>query len=402
MIVKPLLKSCLDKNHVEKNGFFFKLGFILVASSMLYRKRMVYHLYTGCAFFLIFYSPKDLFYYFSILALNLALINIVEPKSLKKTAVLVLNVLIIFVGLRHQRTLGISTNSITSIGSEIMLLLPKIFFLSERTSFSTKNALKYIFFVPSLAYGPVVPYEELRKGINRRYRVIVKKALQALSFAAFYLYFDRWITPRDLIITQNRSIFIRILSLYFFTFHYRTKYYFVWSFSSLCFYMCGLEVSNLKFFEVELALRLDKVAVFWNYWIINFFRASCFNPLRHYGAFFAAMATFTFSAMWHGGRSWDFLFLLSFFLAIPILKNNDRFMKKHLSYYVYVPLAIIKTAFFVSYIPVPFYFNSVKNAKKVWANINFLGHIFLVLSLLLQLLAKLGAVDRKASSRWSK
>eukprot|EP00866_Antonospora_locustae_P001501 jgi/Antlo1/1501/2047 len=365
--------------------FAFRLAYVFIASAFLHNKELKHHLYSGTVLFIMTYLPIELFYYLIILCINFLIMIGIANYRLKTTVLLIMNLSIIVVGSRCGKRLGVDVGNFSSISSEVMLLVPKMYFVCNKQKALSQSAFGYIFFVPSLALGPVVPFSELGKRIQRRFGTTILKTLQC-AFFAFVLLYGKKVVSRDVLINdKDISVFCRTIYLYLFTLHYRMQYYFVWSFSSLCFYVCGLNVSNAMFFNVELATSLEEVATFWNYWISWFLKKSIYIPLRKYSRVGAMLATSVASALWHGGRGCDFLFLVSYNISIPILKKNSVLMKRHLNYYVYVFFVTLQTAFFVSYIPVPFYFNSAKTGLLVWKNIYFVGHVALFMSLLIHL-----------------
>lgn len=382
LIVNRYIKQEMD---ISMQLFAFRLAYVLIASALLHNKELKHHLYSGIVLFIVAYSPIEVLYYFTILCANFLIMASIANYRLKTTILFIMNLSIIAAGSRCGRYLGVDVGNISSISSEVMLLVPKMYFVCNKQRSLSLSSLGYVFFVPSLAMGPVVPLSELGKKIQRRFSTAVLKTLQCAAFALVILY-GQSIVNRDVLVDHNdASVFRRIACLYLFTLYYRMRYYFIWSFSSLCFYVCGLSVSNIMFFKVELATSLEEVATFWNYWISRFLKKSIFIPLRKYSRAGAVLITSVASALWHGGRGSDFLFLVSYNISIPILRQNSAFMKRHLNHYVYMFAVTLQTAFFVSYIPVPFYFNSTTVGLNVWKNIYFVGHVALFISLLFHL-----------------
>ncbi|KAL0265771.1 UNVERIFIED_CONTAM: hypothetical protein PYX00_011486 [Menopon gallinae] len=389
--IAPSMISLIVNGYVKQDGsitmllFAFRLAYVLVASALLYKRKLRYHLYTGIALFIIAYSPLELLYYLVILCANFSVMFCIANYRLKTATLFVVNFAVIVVGSRCGRSLGVDVGSISSISSEVMFLVPKMYFVCNKQRSLSLSSVSYIFFVPSLAMGPAVPFSELGKRIRRRPETAVLMALQCAAFGLAFAYGHNLVRNDILYRHGDVSVIRRVANLYLYTLHYRTKYYFIWSFSSLCFYACGLSVSNIMFFKVELASSLEEVATYWNYWISRFLKKSIFIPLRKYSRTGAVLVTSIASALWHGGRACDFLFIVSYNLSVLILKQNSMLMKRYLNRYVYVVLVTLQTAFFVSYIPVPFYFNSVERGICVWWNIYFAGHIALLLSLVLHL-----------------
>ncbi len=388
--MKPIMLEIILRKYdcegdVHLKMFALKLASILGTCLVLGKKKMAYHLYSGIFLFVLMFRPVELLLYLCLLCADLFMMKVIKNRTLRTYAILLSNLAVIVAGANYGHRLGINVGGIESISSDVMLLAVKMYFLCSETTHTIVDCLRYIFFVPSLAFGPAVPCEELRKRVIRRPHIMAEKVAQTLLFVCVYCGGKKWVDSLNVTGPSDSNLGLKILRLYAYTLHYRTKYYFIWAFSSMCFYACGFKISNLRFLDVELAPTLGHATSFWNYYAIRFFRRSCFLRLKPYNKFFAAIVTSLLSATWHGGRPCDFMFVLPLAVAIPILKNNSSIMKQYLSRYVYLPLTTLQSIFFVAYIPVPFYFNSVKTGMKVWKNIYYVGHFYVLASVVFQL-----------------
>ena len=367
----------------------FKLSYTLTCSVVVRKRKNVYiHTVLGALLFVIMYSISELLVYLAMVSTNFIIIWILQSRVWRTYVTLALNLAGILVGSRYGNTLGIEVGEPWGISPEIMLAIPKIYFICQRKGFSIPESLGYLLFVPSLVYGPAVPEEELDRYVSLDLRKVSERMLQLLLFACTNFYGPKHVSKlMNLTEPCNASLPAKILHLYAHTFIYRTQYYFIWTFSSLCFHLYGLNVTNLRFFKIEISPTLGQVASYWNHYIVKFLRRSCFWPLKERGNLFAAIVTGIVSGVWHGGRPCDFLFLVSFIVAVPILGHNSAIMRRRLPQKIYLLATTLQTAFFVSYIPAPFYFNSVKKSIQVWKNIYFIGHLVLLLSLLCRALS---------------
>lgn len=319
-----------------------------------------------------------------MIIINISIIKLVKTKEVKSYSTIVINFLVLFLLHNFGNKIGIKMEELGSIAMDLAFLIIKIYYISKVETISYFNILNYIFFIPSLGAGPVVEYEFLQSKIAFNRKKISIGFLKALICMLLSLKSDKYLLNEDLNFKEQK-LPLKLFDMYLFALNFRLKFYFTWEFSALCYLVNGYEVKNYNFRFIEFSTSLSETIRNWNMYVYSWLKTAFFLPLLKESTFLAAMVTFTCSAFWHGGKSTDLITAFIFSLAIPILKENNVYFIKHLKSRVANGINSIQTIFFLTYLPLPFAFDDVKESFFIYKELYFCGHIFLLCSLIFHL-----------------
>ncbi|KAF7690810.1 Lysophospholipid acyltransferase [Cucumispora dikerogammari] len=173
-------------------------------------------------------------------------------------------------------------------------------------------------------------------------------------------------------------------------FAFRCKFYFVWTLAEANFYCLGFpNIVNIRPLNIELANNVKDLTASWNIYTNMWLKDSVFDVFKSTNISLAALLTFFVSSFYHGPNICYPLMFLTLSIIVPVIKQNNMFMRdkfhptvtKILNILVFVPL--------VAYLMVPFKTLSLKYTLYVWKSVYFFGHLFLFFSILFHFLRKL-------------
>lgn len=327
-----------------------------------------------------------------LLYMCLVLANLLAMRVTKRATypLLLVNLGAIILSKMYSKTLGIDISSKNNITIQLLLLAPQMFYLSKaRAEFL--ESLEYVFFLPCILAGPVIPYEQYRQreryleeqskktaeqqteGMSAR---AVHKILEAGGFACLMMLIKKTV-PFEYVMCQ-KNLPMRVLLLYIYGLGFRCQYYLIWAFSSACYRLCGHDVVNISFLDVELAQNLKDVSKHWNTYTAVFLKESIFDPLKTKNVFVASIATFVGSSLLHGGHPSYFMMFISLGLSILAMRNNKKLVDTYLWPLPAKALNATIVSLFISYVSVPFYFLNVRKALCVWKSVWWYGHLMVL------------------------
>lgn len=250
-------------------------------------------------------------------------------------------------------------------------------YVSDSFTGNWYESFAYIYFVPGFAVGPVVLLKDFVRLVNRvgnsKIKIVLKnnkkkdieikdenksqntfKRTSLMNvFSLFFGLFTVFaIKPFNIDeeIYGKHSLSKKLF--YMFCFAYRKKgiLYFVWSFASLCYAICGIEAYNVDFMKIESATSFKFHPKNWNISAYVFYRQFFYENaiffLDNLGVRnnkkFAVYFTFLCSAAMHSIKACELVFfgtfgistkLLDIFIeSIPFIRNFSllKFMIIHL------------------------------------------------------------------------
>lgn len=309
--------------------------------------------------------------YFLLLLFNLSVIMVFKKTKLRTYFLLIINLLTFGIVKHFSKEINLDVKSKNNVSIQFMLLVPKMFYISKEVV-----DLQYLFFLPSIMAGPVIPlYDFIERGPCK---IHFKKILYCFFYASLIFLLKDKITFEML--SEKKNFFSTFFLLFFYGVGFRSQYYFVWTFSSFCYSICGLEIQNVDPFSFEMSPSMQEVSRKWNMYVSIWLKESIFNPTRKYGNFFAGFLACTVSSMWHGFYWSYFMMFLAFSACVAPLKNMRKYFLLFLGERISKLVEICVTSSLVSFFSVPFYFLDVKMALLVWRRVYFYGLVYLFFS----------------------
>lgn len=251
------------------------------------------------------------------------------------------------------------------ISGPLMILTQRSFYLGHYRFASFRKKVQFLFFVPSILAGPVIHpnYKQekrnMRRGIQMLYRSMI--------FGVVYLCFK----DTDLKQVNEARWFLRIPYLYFYGLVRRCMYYFIWTVMYACFLMQGYNTPCIYPFSVETASTIKGLTDSWNIYTNLWLKQSIFVPLKKYGFFWASLATFLTSALWHGLNRCYFIMFIVISVSTPLLKSMDKMFSG--VYWTYI--ARIQLGLFFAFFGYPFYSLSLEDTVEVWKSVWYYGFV---------------------------
>ncbi|TBU03463.1 lysophospholipid acyltransferase [Hamiltosporidium magnivora] len=274
-----------------------------------------------------------------------------------------------------------------NISGPLMMLVIKMYYLGKEYDFSTHtiyNLISYIFYLPSILVGPAPSFKgfiEKPKQTKKYILFSLRVLMESFIFMGLHLLIRSKFSVEKMLEMQKSNFFKNFLFLYVFSFGFRCKYYFVWTFAHSVFLLDGYtNQKNIFPLSVEFSTNIKGVTDSWNICTNKWLKDCVFVPLKGYSIFMASLATFFVSAIWHGLNWCYFLMFLSFGLIIPFIRNNIRIYKKYLNDSICKFVCLFQMMAIVSYFSVPFITLDLDKTFSIWKNVNFYGHIFVLLS----------------------
>lgn len=378
LIVYSIAKNYYDKTLV----FAIKIFLIILYCALIQNPN--HQFFFGFMIFIATYQPIEIILFTFSLILNILLVNLIENKKTKCYTTIIVNIFSILLLVRFDKYLGIKMKELGSIAMEFMFLLVKMYYISTNDRLSIFKTLNYIFLIPSLAAGPVLDLKFIETKSIITFKKMIKRIFRVIIFMVIFFQSDKFLISKNLN-KGNHKFSLKVFILYLFGLNLRAKFYFTWEISSLCYLLNGYDVVNYRLSYIEFPISLTECIRNWNIWIYFWLKEAFFDPLSKYSFFLAALVTFCSSAFWHGGKDSDFLTAFFFCIAFPILRKNNIAFNYIFSSRVANGFNTIQTLFFISYLPIPFYFNTLNETMIVYRRYYFCGHVYLIISALIQL-----------------
>lgn len=366
-----IIKTVQDLSFNQK--YLLNMLYLTITSFISKQVCEFLHIPFSILFYLANFGAYHTELYFMLLLFNLSILLLFN-KSKKRTYFLMVVNLLSFGFVKqfsHLLNLDITTKNNVSI--QFMLLVPKMYYTANEVI-----DVRYIFFIPSILAGPVIPLIDF---IDRKECMFKFKKLLYVAFFGGILFLKKYISYEMLVSKENnflKSFFL----LYFYGFLFRSQFYFVWSFSSFLYALCGLEADNIHPFYFEMSENMQDVMRRWNVYVSIWLKDSIFLPSKKYGNTFAAFMTCFVSSMWHGFYLAYFMMFLSFPFCVTPLKNLSKFYQKFMSDKFLKYFNILITSLLVSFFSVPFYFLKVDKTLAVWSQVYYYGIIYVMIGYL--------------------
>ncbi|KCZ74258.1 hypothetical protein H311_04778, partial [Anncaliia algerae PRA109] len=157
-----------------------KIALSIIFSFMLNRKRIGYHFYIALLIHFFIYNIDDLCLLYSLYFINISYYVRMKQSLFKMYFLTFFNLGILVLGSFYYKDKG----NPTSVGCEIMMIVPKIYFLYQERKMKITSVIGYFFYVPMILSGPAVRINELKLFIPIKIRGILLKSVRS---AFFYL-----------------------------------------------------------------------------------------------------------------------------------------------------------------------------------------------------------------------
>lgn len=256
------------------------------------------------------------------------------------------------------------------ISGIIIILVIKIGYIAQSFDRNIENTLDYIFFIPGLVTGPIMPYLTFisrDKSVKASFPAI--EMLKTLGFLAGYL-LGKACPFLTYSLDQKYSFVYRMLFLYAFNITARCKFHFAWNFGHCCFILQNFpDFLNIEFSKVEFLENVDEITKGWNKFVGLWLKTLFFNPLKKKSLLLALVVSYTTSAVLHGLN----LGYLTFFFSIAIYRaavmRANLLIKNRI-------LRKVQCILFIMYFSMPFYLLDIPRLFEVWKSVYFYGHIY--------------------------
>lgn len=367
--------------------YFFNMLLVLFVCASTSRNQRYVHIIIGVLLILASSLIHHFLLYMCLVLVNLFVIRVSKHATYP---LMFVNLSAVILAKVYSGFLDIDVSSKNNITIQLILLVPQMFHLSK-AHVGFLESFEYIFFLPGILAGPVIPYEQYKQGERHAAEKekrpseqnkevepvhVVKKLLEAVFFVCLMAFVKKAV-PFEYMMGQKRLL-LRVFLLYIYGLGFRSQYYLIWAFSSACYRLCGYNVVNISFFEVELAQNLKDVSKHWNAYTATFLKESIFDPLKTRSVFMASIATFIGSSLLHGGHPCYFMMFLGLGLSILALRNSKKLMDTHLWTLPARIVNVVIVSLFISYVSVPFYFLNVRMALDVWRSVWWYGHLMIL------------------------
>lgn len=364
--------------------YLLNMIFVLVLCAGIPQGCRVLHMVGGIAFVVLNTPPQHLLLYGAILFVNLFSLRV---RALSAYPLLFFNLSVLILTKAFSVALGIDIESKNNITIQLILLVPKMFYLSQAGA-GLFDSLCYIFFLPAIMAGPVIPYEQYAEGVvggvrkeERKPRVqghnvVVQKLVQTALFGCIMCIVEDQISIDSLI--RKKRLWMRVLLLYIYGVGFRSRYHMVWTFSSACYALCGLDVVNITFWKVEYPPTLRSMSKYWNTYLGAFLKKSIFERFRTRGIGLARASTFVTSSLLHGGHPCYFMMFLGICMGFVPLGNSRQLAEAYLWPWLATFLNVTNNVLFLCYVSVPFYVLDVWRAVFIWKSVSWYGHWMLL------------------------
>lgn len=222
---------------------------------------------------------------------------------------------------------------------------------------------------------------------------------QILLYTMIYL-----IPVPDIMHVLSLSFWKIPIFLFFYFFHFKSKYYLIWTVSNLCHHLSLLNVKAINKKYVELSLNSKEFLLNWNVYTNLFLKNAVFKTFREYLLYFycslfqinkteleknvhkrrskiiyyiSSFLTFMYSSIWHGIQKYNTVTFISFYFLIYGL---DYFQEKAYSYMNYIICIIINYAllnFLLVYYGFSFIVKDVEKTLLFYEKVYYIGHFVL-------------------------
>ena len=452
LFLNRYLKTTFLKEILLHNELTFLIINIIAIIFISYKlgRHKYTHLFFG-PLFLLNFPLKHIVSYLITLGINLLILQIIyifqdKNKDNKNwwadilVYLLTFTNLALFMILKFINPLNIDLKSKLNISVQYMVLVPKVYYLGAKKR-GVIDSLVYIFFLPALLAGPIIPTDKILQNHINIKRVDDKKKsdedkksnsnlpnakntpinstnIHNLTIADRFMNNDYFIHffsfaawsalsfTKSFLLTRFHSTKYPLFYLYFYGLAFRAQYYSIWSLASLNFLFSGVEFRNVNFKEFELGTETRDHAKNWNIATVVWLREMVFYPIKSkYGYYFASTATLMTTSIWHGGYPSYFLMFIgigmfsSFDMAIRrkitgisglfsdhLRENCKNTVLNHIFNNVIDVIKIIYNILFFTFWSVPFYFTDVKESFVVWRRVWFYGVVYYVIGFFCMLL----------------
>lgn len=343
----------------DDSSYWYILSLLLVVTfSVCIPLASILHIPATILILLCAFDYEHVIIYLSTLAATLLLARVLKRYKAHILMLFNMAVLLLFKVYISDKSMDIS--------GPLMVLTQKAFYLGKN-DLTLKEQIRFMFFVPSILAGPVIPPKIKQEKRN------MKKALHILYQSLPFGIVFKCLSETRINDIPEIDWRLRIPCLYLYGLVRRCMYYFIWTLMHACFLMQGYDTPNIFPFSVETASSLKMITDSWNIYTNAWLKESVFIPLKGYGFFFASVATFTASALWHGINPCYFIMFLSFPIAVPLFKSMNQIM----SGVVGSCAMKVVLALYLAFFGYPFLSLKYKQTVEVWSSVWHYGFVLL-------------------------
>ncbi|KAH9411338.1 putative membrane-bound O-acyltransferase [Ordospora pajunii] len=372
---------------LEKKMLISLLLTMLISYNMKNRSA-IHSLVSSLIVLQIAFDYKHMLYLIASLSFNMILL---KCSSMSRYSFTIINIAILYI----YKTFGIHIEQRISgafdISGILMLMTIKMSYLGKeykKDRNTIRDALSYVLFIPGLLMGPVPTFESFMKNRYERPKKLFHGAF--LKSILFLILFQtiRISIPKEYITQNLLPLPIRLMCLYLFTVGNRLKFYFVWHFSHGCFIFQNFPgLLNIDFLKVELATDVKELSNYWNIYAGVWLKDCFFDPIRGKSTFWASIATTTVAALWHGISPCYLIMFLSITTSNAIVKKNNAIVMKFCPSMFWI-LSRAQMFIITSYFTPSFFLLNLSELLNTWHGVYYIGHVFILLSLVLQMILK--------------
>jgi hypothetical protein len=354
------------------------LGMILILS-MNKKMSCKTNLLVSVLILWITYGVKNtVFYLFSVL-INLFLLKML---GLNQYVFTILNISNLCIYKTFAKWIDHRIGGTFDISGILMILTVKMGYLSMEFQGDFNSALDYVFFIPGLVTGPIMPYRIFllqNTKLNDVKGSVIDKSkpnrfpwfamLKTLLFLAIYG-IGKSFQFLDYFLIKDQSFFKKIAFLYLYNVTGRSKFHFAWNFAHVCFSLQDFpDFLNINFGHVEYPESIANISQGWNKFISLWLKTMFFNPLKSKSMILAVGITYLVSGTLHGINPCYLIFSFSFGIYRKTIDRANKAIK-------YKIIRQIQMILFIMYFSMPFYLLDIPLLFKVWKNVYFYGHVY--------------------------
>lgn len=370
----------------------FILGAVIVLIASIFKNRN-YKINTILALLIIWitFGHINLIYFSLSVILNVFLLFKFKFNEYVFT---ILNLLILYIYKFIGKSLDPRISGTFDISGLMMIQTVKMSYLSKYFDNNIQNVLGYIFFIPGLITGPIMPYDVyIKRDQKPHVQFPIKEFVVTLCYLISYLILKRF-PLLNYVLNDKTPFILKIPFLYLYNISGRLKFYFAWNFAHCCFILNNFpEYLNIIFEHVETPESVSEITTGWNRFINTWLSTLFYKPLRVKSQALAIIVSITFSAFLHGINLGYIAFTAFFSLYRQPVARANEFLK-------YKILKKIQMIFFVMYFSMPFYLLNMKSLYQAWKSVYFFGHIYFTIWLLICWIEKLSMkIKAKVESR---
>lgn len=367
------IDRCLSK---PTTNVTFNMAFVFVFCLFGQKNSKISQINLSIIYLALNNTNTEIILYFGLLLLNFMCLKLLKKSHMRTYSLLSINIIFLIFFKRYCYIIGTNIKSKSNISIQMILLIPKIFYLCNTDSINIIEGFYYIFFLPGMIAGPVIPYEDLNIKKKIQTNFLYRKIFEILLFGCLHLLIKKMV-PEETLYSVNNGNLKKIVCLFIFGVGYRSQYYFIWAFSSVCHAIHGYHVDNIDVFKFETSKNIGDLSRSWNVYSASFLKECAFKPLCKISPFLGGVATFILSSLWHGGHPCYFMMFLAFGLSAVGLKNNQRLFIMLFGETMGDIFSIISVLLYISFFSTPFYFLDIKKTMLIWKSVKFYGIWFM-------------------------